>query len=55
MLMQSDLVEAMKGAKNGRRLLANLELRDDVRLCVQRETIPFAATMMPSGVVRKLD
>ena len=54
-LMQSDLLEAMKGAKNGRRLLANPDLRDDVRLCVQRETIPFAVTMMPSGVVRKLD
>lgn len=54
-LMQGDLLEAMKGAKNGRRLLANPDLRDDVRLCVQRETVPFAVTMMPSGVVRKLD
>ena len=54
-LFQSDLFEAMKGSRNGRRLLANPDLRDDVRLCVQRETIPFAVTLMPSGVVRKLD
>lgn len=54
-LFQSDLFEAMRGSRNGRRLLANPDLRDDVRLCVQRETIPFAATLMPSGVVRKLD
>lgn len=54
-LMQNDLVDAMKSSRNGRRLLAIPELRDDVRLCMQRETIPFAATLMPGGAVRKLD
>jgi len=53
-LMQFNLLDGMKHSRNGRRLLANPELRDDVWLCVQRETAPFAATLMPGGTVRKL-
>ena len=53
-LMQFNLLETMKQSTNGRRLLANPELRDDVWLCVQRETIPFVAALMPGGAVRKL-
>lgn len=53
-LLQFNMLEAMKHSRNGRRLLANPELRDDVWLCVQRETVPFAATLMPGGAVRKL-
>lgn len=53
-LMQFNLLDAMKQSLNGRRLMANPDLRDDVWLCVQRETVPFAATLLPSGVVRKL-
>jgi hypothetical protein len=34
--------------------MANPELRDDVYLCVQRETVAFVATLMPGGTVRKL-
>ena len=53
-LMQFNLLDAMKHSRNGRRLLANPEMRDDVWLCLQRETAPFVATLMPGGTVRKL-
>lgn len=53
-LLQFNLIEAMKHSLNGRRLMANPELRDDVWLCVQRETVAFTAMMMPSGAVRKM-
>jgi len=53
-LLQFNLIDAMKHSRNGRRLLANPELRDDIYLCVQRETVSFVATLMPGGTVRKL-
>jgi 2-phosphosulfolactate phosphatase len=53
-LMQANLLEAMKHCRNGRRLLAMPELRDDVWWCVQRETVSFAACVGPDGAVRKL-
>lgn len=53
-LLQFNLAEAMKHSRNGRRLLASPEQRDDVYLCVQRETVSFVATLLPSGVVRRL-
>ena len=53
-LMQFNLLETMKQSSNGRRLLANPELRDDVWLCVQRETVSFVAALLPGGAVRKL-
>src|SRR5262245_26207155 len=53
-LLQFNLVDAMKHSRNGRRLLAHPELRDDVWLCVQRETVSFVATLLPSGAVRRL-
>ena len=52
-LMQYDLLGAMKSSRNGRRLLANPDLRSDVWFCVQRETVPFAAELCPDGAVRK--
>ncbi|HTG43457.1 MAG TPA: 2-phosphosulfolactate phosphatase, partial [Verrucomicrobiae bacterium] len=52
-LMQPNLLDAMRYARNGRRLLSNPELRDDVWLCVQRETIPFVAELLPDGTVRR--
>ena len=54
-LLQFNLIEAMKHSRNGRRLLSNPELRDDVYLCVQRETVSFVATLLPGGAVRKLN
>jgi 2-phosphosulfolactate phosphatase len=53
-LMQFNLIDAMKHSRNARRLMANPELKDDVYLCVQRETVPFVATMLPSGAVRRV-
>ncbi len=52
-LLQYDLLGAMKHSRNGRRLLANPELRSDVWYCVQRETIPFVAELLWDGTVRK--
>src|SRR5438105_15698794 len=52
-LMQYDLLGAMKHSRNGRRLFANPELRNDVWFSVQRETLPFAAELCPDGAVRK--
>jgi 2-phosphosulfolactate phosphatase len=52
-LMQYDLLGAMKHSRNGRRLLANPELRSDVWFSVQRETVPFVAEMTADGAVRK--
>src|SRR6266436_142793 len=52
-LLQFDLLGAMKHSRNGRRLLANPELRSDVWFCVQRETVPFAAELCADGAVRR--
>ena len=53
-LMQTNLLEAMKSARNGRRLFAHPELRDDVWLCVQRETVSFIAGLCADGAIRRL-
>ena len=53
-LLQFNLGEAMKNSVNGRKLLGNPELRDDVYYCVQRETASFVAALMPGGAVRRL-
>jgi len=44
-LMQSNLLDAMKQSRNGRRLLAMPGLREDVWFSVQRETVSFTAQM----------
>jgi 2-phosphosulfolactate phosphatase len=51
-LMQYNLLDAMKSARNGRRLLANPEMRSDVSYCVQRETQSFVAAMREGEVKR---
>jgi 2-phosphosulfolactate phosphatase len=53
-LMRGNLPEAMKSARNGRRLLAQPDLRDDVWFCVQRETVSFVAGLIAGGRVGKL-
>jgi len=52
-LMQSNLLDAMKQSRNGRRLLAMPGLREDVWFSVQRETVSFTAQMNKEGIVRK--
>ena len=52
-LMQHNLLDAMKSARNGRRLLANPDMRGDVWWCVQREIMTFVAELQADGAVRK--
>ncbi len=49
---ESDLLGAMRLARNGRRLLAMEELRDDVPFCLQRNTVDFLAEMKHGEVTR---
>lgn len=48
----ADLLMAVKSARNGRRLLANPELRDDVADCLRRDVIGLVALLGCDGVVR---
>ncbi len=52
-LMQKDLLGAMNHSRNGRRLLANAELKQDVGFALQREILNFIAEYR-DGVVRAL-
>ncbi|MEI7728018.1 MAG: 2-phosphosulfolactate phosphatase [Verrucomicrobiota bacterium] len=51
---RADLMAAMRLARNGRKLLSIPDLCDDVRVCVQRDTVPFAARLEVDGLVRKV-
>ena len=48
-----DLSGAMQHSRNARRLLANPDLRDDVSVCLQRDTLPLIARLDNHGWVRK--
>ena len=54
-LWELKLLEAMTLARNGRRLLANPELRADVPFCLQSELVGFAAGMGVDGWIQKLN
>lgn len=47
-----DLLGAMRWAKNGRKLLANPELREDVPFCLQRDTLSLVGVLDKDGFVR---
>lgn len=49
----ADLAGAARHSRNGRRLLARPELRDDVAICLRRDTIDFVAALDADGRVRK--
>ncbi|MGA2863630.1 MAG: 2-phosphosulfolactate phosphatase [Verrucomicrobiota bacterium] len=49
-----DLAAALGRSRNGRRLLALAELREDVAFCAQRDLLNLAAGMGEDGAVRKL-
>ncbi len=51
---QGDLFAAMQHSRNARRLLAIPELRDDVPVCLQRDTLEFIATLRADGTIRLL-
>jgi len=53
LLEHNDLLGAMQRSRNGRRLLARPDLRDDVPLCVQRNTVDFVALLDKDGIVRR--
>jgi 2-phosphosulfolactate phosphatase len=52
---KADLLAAVTAhSRNGRRLLAMPELREDVALCLQRGTVQFVAALGKDGAVRRL-
>ena len=51
-LEQHDLPAAVARSRNGRRLMARPDLRDDVPFCVQRDVFRLVAEMGQDGVVR---
>ena len=52
LLEQNDLLAAVAQSRNGRRLMARPELREDVAFCVQREVFGFVAELGEDGLVR---
>ena len=52
-LLQKDLIGAMNHSRNGRRLLANPELKQDVSFALQREILNFVADFR-GGIVRPI-
>jgi 2-phosphosulfolactate phosphatase len=51
--LKPELSEAVAASKNGRRLLAIPELRDDVAFCSQRDLFNLVAVMHPDGFLRR--
>jgi 2-phosphosulfolactate phosphatase len=51
-LAQDDLLAAVAQSRNGRRLMSNPDLRDDVPFCVQRDLFRLVAEMGKDGLVR---
>ncbi len=51
--LRNDLVGAMKYSRNGRRLLEIPALRDDVKVCLQRETINLEAELSKDGTIKR--
>lgn len=49
-----DLFGAISRSQNGRRLMANAQLRDDVEFCLRRDVCELVALFGADGVVRKL-
>lgn len=49
---RGDLLAAVQRARNARRLLALPELRDDVTLCLRRDSVNVLCEMTMEGVVR---
>jgi phosphosulfolactate phosphohydrolase-like enzyme len=51
-LEQNDLLAAVAQSRNGRRLMSNPDLREDVPFCVQRDLFRLVAEMGKDGLVR---
>jgi 2-phosphosulfolactate phosphatase len=48
-----DLFGAISRSQNGRRLLADADLRDDVEFCLRRDSCELVALLHADGVIRK--
>ena len=53
-LARTNLETALGTARNGRRLLEQPELREDVAFCAQRDVFPLVAALGSDGVVRRM-
>ncbi len=53
MLEAADLAAAVARSRNGRRLLAHEDLRDDVAFCLQRDRYELVAELGKDGAVRR--
>lgn len=51
---RGDLLVAVQRARNARRLLALPDLREDVAVCLQRDSLPVLAELCADGAVRML-
>jgi 2-phosphosulfolactate phosphatase len=51
-LAQNDLLDALSQSRNGRRLMAQPDLREDVPFCLQRDIVNLVAEMGKDGLVR---
>jgi 2-phosphosulfolactate phosphatase len=51
-LGEADLLKAASESRNGQKLLANPDLRNDVPFCMSRDTCNFAATLEKDGQVK---
>jgi 2-phosphosulfolactate phosphatase len=49
---RDNLMRAMEHSRNGRRLLTNRELRDDVTWCLQRDKFPLVAKLEGDSIIR---
>jgi 2-phosphosulfolactate phosphatase len=47
-----DLMQAMEYSRNGRRLLGNPELRDDVAWCLRRDVYPLVAKLEGGSIIK---
>jgi 2-phosphosulfolactate phosphatase len=50
-LERNDLLAAVAQSRNGRRLMAHLDLRADVPFCLQRDVFPLVAELGKNGAV----
>jgi 2-phosphosulfolactate phosphatase len=49
---RDNLMRAMEHSRNGRRLLGNADLRDDVAWCLQRDAFPLVAKLERDAIIR---
>jgi 2-phosphosulfolactate phosphatase len=49
---RDDLMQAMENSRNGRRLLGNPDLRDDVAWCLRRDVYPLVAILEINSIIR---